>query len=164
LWTKYGFRDAFNIKANWWDTDIIGIDQGPIIIMIENYRTGKVWKRFMKNADIQRGLAVAGFTTLTSVEDARSLLPQAVSLEQNYPNPFNPSTTITFSIPAGSPVRVSLRVYDVLGRVVAEPVNTLLEGGNHAITFDASSLSSGTYFYQLRAGATTLTRRMVLAR
>jgi hypothetical protein len=164
LWTKYGFRDAFNLKANWWDTDIIGIDQGPIIMMIENYRTGKVWKRFMGNADIQRGLAVAGFTTVTAVEDAKPLVPSAVSLEQNYPNPFNPTTTITFSLPAGAPARVSLRVFDVLGRAVAEPVNGVLDAGNHAITFDASMLGSGTYFYQLRTGAATITRSMVLTR
>jgi hypothetical protein len=165
LWTKYGFRDAFNIKVNWWDTDIIGIDQGPIIVMIENYRNGNVWKRFMKNADIQRGLAVAGFSTVTSVDDAVApLLPEAVALGQNYPNPFNPSTTLTFALPGAAPTRVSLRVYDVLGRAVATVVDGMLEGGNHAITFDGTGLSSGTYYYQLRTGAATLTRTMVLAR
>ena len=164
LWTRYGFRDAFNLKVNWWDTDIIGIDQGPIIIMIENYRTGKVWKRFMKNADIQRGLAVAGFTTVTDVADDSPLVPQNVTLGQNYPNPFNPSTTITFSLPRGNATRVSLLVFDVLGRTVAVLIDGMLEGGNHAITFDGSRLSSGTYFYQLRTAETTLTRSLVLSK
>ena len=164
LWSKYGFRDAFNLKVNWWDTDIIGIDQGPIIIMIENYRNGKVWKRFMKNEDIQRGLAVAGFTTVTSVEDAPPPVPHTVALGQNYPNPFNPATTITFSLPAGAPARVSLRVHDILGRVVTDLVDGTLEGGNHAITFDGSGLSSGVYYYQLRTEGTTMTRSMLLAK
>ena len=141
-----------------------GIDQGPIIVMIENYRTGKVWKRFMKNEDIQRGLAVAGFTTVTSVDDPTPLVPHAVALGQNFPNPFNPSTTITFSLPAGATARVSLRIHNVLGQVVADLVDGMMEGGNHAITFDGTRLSSGMYYYQLRTGTTTITRSMLLAK
>jgi hypothetical protein len=67
LWTAYGFRDAFNLDINWWDTDELGIDQGPIIIMIENYRTQKVWQLFMRNAEVQRGLQRAGFVSLPSI-------------------------------------------------------------------------------------------------
>ena len=62
IWTGYGFRDAFNLKANWWDTDVLGIDQGPILLMAENYRTKAVWNTFMRSPIIQRGLARAGFT------------------------------------------------------------------------------------------------------
>ncbi len=51
LWTAYGFRDAFNLSAGWYDTDELGIDQGPIVIMIENYRTQNVWRLFMQNAE-----------------------------------------------------------------------------------------------------------------
>jgi len=61
IWTPYGFCDAFNLTANWWDPEVLGIDQGPILVMIENYRTGKVWKTFMKAPEIQRGLKAAGF-------------------------------------------------------------------------------------------------------
>jgi hypothetical protein len=64
LWTAYGFRDAFNLRQPWFDTDELGIDQGPIVIMIENYRTQKVWHLFMQNAEVQRGLQRAGFVTL----------------------------------------------------------------------------------------------------
>ncbi len=66
LWTPFGFRDAFNLTADWWDPDVLGIDQGPILIMAENYRTGRVWRRFMKNEIIRRGLARAGFELLTT--------------------------------------------------------------------------------------------------
>jgi hypothetical protein len=59
--TRYGFCDAFNLTAGWWDSEVLGIDQGPILIMIENYRSGRVWKTFMKAIEIQRGLKAAGF-------------------------------------------------------------------------------------------------------
>jgi hypothetical protein len=64
LWTPFGFRDAFNLTADWWDPDVLGIDQGPILIMAENHRAGRVWRRFMKNEIIRRGLERAGFTRI----------------------------------------------------------------------------------------------------
>jgi len=68
IWTENGFRDAFNLGLGWWDTDELGLDQGPIVIMIENYRTHRVWNLFMQNPEVQRGLQRAGFTTLPGVE------------------------------------------------------------------------------------------------
>jgi hypothetical protein len=64
IWSEYGYRDAFNIGQGWYDSDELGIDQGPIVIMIENYRTQRVWHLFMQNAEIQRGLQRAGFVPL----------------------------------------------------------------------------------------------------
>ncbi len=64
IWTGYGFRDAFNLQTNWWDADVIGIDQGPILLMVENYRSQKVWQVFARNPEIQAGLAAAGFVNL----------------------------------------------------------------------------------------------------
>lgn len=61
LWTAYGFRDAFNLTVDWWDPDVLGIDQGPILIMAENHRTGRVWRRFMQSEVVRRGLERAGF-------------------------------------------------------------------------------------------------------
>jgi hypothetical protein len=61
IWTAYGFRDAFNLGANWWGPDVLGIDVGPVVIMIENYRSQGVWKVFMKNEIVRRGLQRAGF-------------------------------------------------------------------------------------------------------
>jgi hypothetical protein len=63
IWTAYGFRDAFNPGADWWGPDEIGIDQGPMVLMIENYRTQRVWRRFMQNPEVQRGLQKAGFVS-----------------------------------------------------------------------------------------------------
>ena len=61
IWTKYGFADAFNETQRWYADSHLAIDQGPIIVMIENYRTGLLWKLFMKNPEIQTGLRKLGF-------------------------------------------------------------------------------------------------------
>lgn len=61
LWTPYGFSDGFNLHRNWWATDVLGIDQGPILIMIENHRTQRVWQTFMKSDHVRRGFRRAGF-------------------------------------------------------------------------------------------------------
>jgi hypothetical protein len=67
IWTAYGFRDAFNLGVGYYGPDELGIDQGPIVVMIENYRTQRVWQLFMRNAEVQRGLQQAGFVSLPSV-------------------------------------------------------------------------------------------------
>jgi hypothetical protein len=64
LWGKYGFYDSFNPTAKWFDDDDVGIDQGPLLIMIENFRTGLVWDYMMKDPIIQEGLSKLGFEYL----------------------------------------------------------------------------------------------------
>ena len=61
LWGEYGFKDAFNLTENWFASSYLAIDQGPIIVMIENYRSGLIWKLFMSHPDVQRGLKRLGF-------------------------------------------------------------------------------------------------------
>jgi hypothetical protein len=163
LTPSYGFCDAFNLSTPtpWYGADVIGIDQGPIILMIENYRTGRVWKRFMKNPDVQRGLAAAHFQAVTAVE-TRDDLPHTVGLDQNYPNPFNPATSIRYQLSAET--YVTLRVYDLLGRAVATLVDAPQQAGVHRAVFDARGLSSGVYLYRLSAGGSTQTRTMLLLR
>jgi len=75
IWTAYGFRDSFNLGAQWWDTDELGIDQGPILLMIENHRTQRLWQRFMNNAQIQRGLQRAGFVPLPVTVSSEQVAP-----------------------------------------------------------------------------------------
>ena len=67
LWKDYGFIDAFNLTAGWYDTQYIAIDQGPIICMIENYRTGMLWNLFMSVPEIQQGLKKLGFQKTGSI-------------------------------------------------------------------------------------------------
>jgi hypothetical protein len=62
LWGEYGFYDSFDITEGWWANSTLAIDQGPIICMIENYRTGLLWNNFMSNPEVQAGLTKLGFT------------------------------------------------------------------------------------------------------
>lgn len=161
LWGPYGFADAVNLNVGWWSGSVIGIDQGPIIIMIENYRTGRVWQRFMSNPDVQRGLQQANFQPVTDVKELPET-PVSFFLHQSYPNPFNPTTTIRFDIPTRG--FVSVKVYDVLGGEVATLVNETMTAGVQNVTFDATRIPSGVYFYKLTAGSFTQTRKMILAK
>jgi hypothetical protein len=85
-----------------------------------------------------------------------------ISLSQNYPNPFNPSTTIRFSVPQSSHVRVM--IFNTLGEKVETLVDGEMEAGYHDVRFDASSLPSGVYIYQLRAGSFVEVRKMMLVK
>jgi len=91
---------------------------------------------------------------------ARSIL--SYSIQQNYPNPFNPSTKIGFSMPKSGFVK--LNIYDETGKEVSNLVNDDLQAGNYNITFNASGLSSGVYFYTLKTGDFSETKKMILAK
>lgn len=87
-------------------------------------------------------------------------VPENFILYQNFPNPFNPNTRISFSLPKSG--KVELSVHDILGREVRVLINDFRNAGEHEISFDASSLSSGIYFYTLLAGDFRETRKMML--
>jgi glucuronoarabinoxylan endo-1,4-beta-xylanase len=89
-------------------------------------------------------------------------LPRGFAHPQNYPNPFNPTTAISYQLPVAS--EVSLKVYDLLGREVATLLNERRNAGVHRINFNATNLSSGTYFYRLQAGTFTQTKKMILVK
>jgi hypothetical protein len=99
---------------------------------------------------------------LTSVKPTSSEIPTEFILEQNYPNPFNPSTTIRYGLPERSVV--SLTVFNTLGQQVEVLQDEEQEAGYHEVKFDASGLSSGVYFYRLRAGDFVETKRLLLVR
>lgn len=96
--------------------------------------------------------------------EENNLLPNEFSLEQNYPNPFNPITTIRFTIPENINMNnlVTLKVYDILGNVLATLMNEEIPAGFYELNFDASGLTSGIYFYELKAGNFSSTRKMIL--
>jgi len=93
-------------------------------------------------------------------EDAGGQLPGSIILHQNYPNPFNPTTNIEFQIPKSE--FVSLKVFDVLGRMVQTLVNAKKEPGTHRVQFNAEGLPSGVYFYRLTAGEFVHTRKLMI--
>jgi hypothetical protein len=100
----------------------------------------------------------------TGVQDG-STMPQSTKLFANYPNPFNPSTTIRFDLAVRSDVTLS--VYDVLGREVTRLAQGPYAAGTYAVQFDGANLSSGVYYYVLRAegrSSYTSTGKMVLLR
>jgi len=92
--------------------------------------------------------------------EAQPGIPTEFTLEQNYPNPFNPTTTISYSIT--NPGFVSLKVYNVLGQVVATLVNQEQNTGSYKVDFNASKLASGVYMYSIQAGNNSLTKKMLL--
>jgi len=105
----------------------------------------------------------AYYSSVTSVDNSGANEINSFSLSQNYPNPFNPSTTISYSLPQSG--FTQLKVYDMLGREVAKLVNKEQAAGNYNVVFDASQLSSGIYFYHLRAGQNFVqSKKMVLLR
>ncbi len=99
-------------------------------------------------------------TELVSIEQLDETHPQDFELKPNYPNPFNPSTNISYTLPQASDV--TLVVYDMIGRHVQTLVNSRQSSGNHTIQFDASSLASGIYFYEIRAGNFRDVKKMIL--
>ncbi|MDD8018532.1 MAG: T9SS type A sorting domain-containing protein [Bacteroidota bacterium] len=96
----------------------------------------------------------------SSVEDEIRTLPSEYILLQNYPNPFNISTVIKFQIP--KPEYVALKVFDLLGREVRTLISEKKIEGTYKIPIDGSNLTSGLYFYQMRAGNFTTTKKMIL--
>jgi uncharacterized lipoprotein YddW (UPF0748 family) len=96
----------------------------------------------------------------TDIEEQGSNIPSHFSLSQNYPNPFNPITRIKYTLPIKR--YVELKVYDLLGSEVATLVNEENPAGVYELTWDASRLSSGVYFFQLKAGAFLQIKKMIL--
>lgn len=99
---------------------------------------------------------------ITSANRQTAAVPEEFGLSNNYPNPFNPATTIAYRIPAAS--HVSLKVYDLLGKEVTVLMDGIQTAGYYSTVFDASQLSSGTYFYRLIAGRYSEVKRMSLVK
>ena len=99
-------------------------------------------------------------SVVTAVVSAPALQPTQFSLGQNYPNPFNPSTTIRYTLPVSG--RVAMRVYNILGQAVATLVDGTQNAGTYEVSFNASALSSGVYFYRIESGSFAAVRKMML--
>lgn len=100
--------------------------------------------------------------TLTAIDPYSNEVPVNYSLEQNYPNPFNPTTNIKFNLPKNE--HVTLKIYDMLGNEIKTLVEGNQQAGKYNITFDASGLSSGVYFYTLKTGSFAETKKMMLVK
>jgi hypothetical protein len=101
-------------------------------------------------AEVSRMVVLGGGPAPDKIENENTITPSAFKLFQNYPNPFNPATTIEYNIPKTS--FVSLTVYNAKGQVIEQLVNQQQEPGIYTVTWDASSMPSGVYFYRIQAG------------
>jgi IS1 family transposase len=116
-----------------------------------------IWTR-LDGTSLSVMTAIIG--TPTGVTEPVAVIPKEYRLEQNFPNPFNPSTLINYSIPKNS--YVTLKIYDMLGREVANLVSEYKEAGDYSYNFNGKEYSSGIYFYKLTAGDFTSTKKMML--
>jgi hypothetical protein len=161
IWGDYGFTDGFNPGRPWWDLDVIGIDQGPMVLMIENYRNASVWLRFMRNPEIQQGLARARFTATTlDVGPGPTVDPSEVLWSD--PNPFTERVVLRYRLPEATPVKLS--IYDVGGRRVAALVNGIEAGGFHDVNWETRALPGGIYYARLEWSGRSSTRKLVRVR
>jgi hypothetical protein len=109
-----------------------------------------------------RVIALPAAEKIDLLAEKDGAVPSVATLDQNYPNPFNPATTIAFSLPAES--RVRLQVFDVRGRMVSDVLNEVRAAGRHEVMFDGTRLPSGLYFYRIDAGDFQQVRQMTLVK
>jgi hypothetical protein len=122
--------------------DIIGLAASKNFLFAAT--SAGVWKHQLLDTDVE----------------GTNKLPKHFSLQQNFPNPFNPSTVINYSVPNLS--MVTIKVYDVLGREITTLVNEEKSAGNYIVQFNAGNLSSGIYFYRMKSGSFSQTKKFLL--
>jgi hypothetical protein len=154
---------AVSDSTGWYS--ITGLPKNSYTLMAQHYSRGDG-----QTAPIE--LDYTYFNPFTSVKHADIVIdagtlavdpgaaPTAVTLSQNYPNPFNPTTSISFSLPQRA--EATLRVLNAVGTAIATPHSGMTDAGTHTVSFDASGLATGIYYYQLQCGGTVLTRSMMV--
>lgn len=157
-WTDVLVSDHKSRPKSGYQGDYIGITSG----------NGKIWPFWMDDfTGIQQAWTV-GISVLVGVAENNSL-PKNYSLEQNYPNPFNPSTKIKFDVPTANltlsgakGLNVTLKVYDISGRLVETLLNKLMNPGSYEVEWNAGSFASGVYFYKIITMEYIETKKMIL--
>ena len=151
LWGKYGFYDAFNLGRNWFATSYLAIDQGPIVGMIENHRTGLLWRLFMSNPEIQPALDAIGFVpdaTATKDDITRNEATEGVGFSI-FPNPSADKTMVVIDLQKTE--MVSLDITDITGRVIKTVFqHKSLPEGKNQISVETKDLTAGFYVFILR--------------
>ena len=167
-WVKfYLYEDQFKMKI--WEGDLS--DEEDVWLLEATEDTARVTGTFSQFALLSEDPAATDQVEIneitvrttdsgSKVETETPELPSKFELMANYPNPFNPSTNIQFALPVNS--NVKLTVVNALGQVVAELVNGELNAGVHEVTWNASNVSSGIYFYRIEANNFVQTRKMML--
>ena len=148
LWGKYGFYDAFNPDQNWFAHSYLAIDQGPVIAMIENYRSALLWDCFMANPEIQQALNQIGFvadsTVVTPVLDS---FPGKSGL-LIYPNPASDFVSVQW--PFFNKVKnVKGELLNLTGHALMDVFLTKADAGNGGFYLNTESLANGLYLLRL---------------
>ena len=161
MWGKFGFYDAFNLSKNWYATSYLAIDQGPIVGMIENHRTGLLWRLFMSNPEIQPALDAIGFTA--DATDIKNVANTEGGDFKVYPNPNSGYATLEFDLKKGE--KLSLSVVDALGKTMRQVFDNqyFAEGKNQALIQNAD-LPNGFYTIILRGGDFLKKEKLFIAR
>lgn len=154
----YGFLISTNSQVykttndgrNWVQETSLGYNYNSQFTISQNYAIFSFYNNIMRSK----------LFDITNVNNNSTTNPGKYELYQNYPNPFNPVTTIGFEISKTS--FVSLKVYDISGRLIRTLINNKLDAGTHNVIFYAGDISSGIYFYTLSAGEFTKTKKLVL--
>jgi hypothetical protein len=159
------FVARFNTQTNTWSTLGTGSSNGVNNWVYELAVVGNevvVGGTFTQAGGVSANYVARWNSGTSRVEQLSPTAPKTFLLEQNYPNPFNPSTTIRYQLPVASEVK--LEVYDVLGKKIATLVNERQSAGSYQVVWNASGLSSGTYFYRLQAGTFVETKKMIMVK
>ncbi|HFA48156.1 MAG TPA: T9SS type A sorting domain-containing protein [Bacteroidetes bacterium] len=163
LWGKYGFYDAFNLDENWFASSYLAIDQGPIIGMIENYRTGLLWDCFMANPEIQNALDEIGFETdSTFVTGIDEMVLENMDIHL-FPNPATDILTIELAFFKNSE-NVKMELLDLTGRKLKDVFfikKTVT--GKHDFQMDTATLDCGLYLLRLTTpGGVAVKKALIL--
>jgi hypothetical protein len=164
LWGLYGLKDAYNLGTSadslddWYADDYVGIDSGPMLVMIENFRSGLVWRSMMKNVSVRN--AVRRIFKTSGVKGDAADPPSGFGLFPNFPNPFNAETVIRYRMDRPGEVQISL--YDPSGGRVGELERGRKNAGEHEIRFNGRGFSSGVYLVRMRSGAFDETKKILL--
>lgn len=162
---KDGGTPGYNSFITFYTDSVTGIKGGVVILSNSGTSTNFNNSGFIEALSMDVLQYLHSVYSTIGIEPVNSSVPERFELKQNYPNPFNPSTNIEFSVVNSSthsnePVNIS--VYDVSGRLVRTLLNNELKAGNYKVSFDASGLASGVYYYTMKAGGFKETRKMII--
>jgi hypothetical protein len=163
LWGPYGFYDAFNQKLNWYAASYLAIDQGPIVDMIENYRTGLLWQKFMQNPEIQPALQAMGFQPDNSAAQEPDIRETGFTVQVS-PNPLHANDQIHLETTLLSAQTLSACLYSTDGHLK----QTLFheenrQAGIHSDNYAVQHLPAGIYLLKVQnEKAEFITRKVVL--
>jgi hypothetical protein len=165
----YAYRDGRVVGYSFTNPEgryaITGLTPGQYSVFVdktgfEESTTSSVTASYDLSGNPMSGTADFSINAMMNVQVNTSEIPTQYVLEQNYPNPFNPSTTIAFSLPSAG--KTTLSVYNVVGQKMETLIDGYKEAGQYTVTFDASHLSTGVYFYRLEAGTYSVVKKMLL--